>query len=123
MFFIKAEDAGILAYFKDDNEDKGKKDFAEASLYARLMLKKRLFYKNVKQPFLYMFLFVHAAGGGLFYQAAVVLDRVIEAVASGKVIAVKALGGKDAAGNIAAQTALAVDVNGLSRFKLAEALS
>lgn len=30
LLFVKAEEAGILSYFKDDNEEKGQKDMAEA---------------------------------------------------------------------------------------------
>jgi len=30
LFFVKAEEAGIHRYFKDDNEEKGQKDMAEA---------------------------------------------------------------------------------------------
>ena len=39
MLFIKAEDAGILTYFKDDNAEKEQKILAEASSDTLLMLR------------------------------------------------------------------------------------
>jgi len=39
LLFVKAEEAGIHKYFKDDNAEKGQKDMAEAGLDTPLMLK------------------------------------------------------------------------------------
>src|SRR5699024_10024113 len=65
---------------------------------------------------------IHAAGGGRFCEAAVIHYRVVEAEAAGEIVAVKAVSGQDAAGDIAAQAALTDDIHRLAPVQLAQPL-
>ena len=56
-------------------------------------------------------LFVHPAGSRCLDQAAVIDDCVVEAVAAGEVAGVKAVSAEDPDCDIAAQSALAHDIN------------
>ena len=69
-----------------------------------------------------LLLFVHAAGGGRFNETAVVHYRVVEPEAAGEVVALEAVTGQDAAGDIAAQAALADDIDGLALVQLTQPL-
>ena len=63
-------------------------------------------------------LFVHSTAHGSFNQCPVVCYRIIEAEPSGEVIGFVAVGFQNAAGNIAAQAALAGHIYRLTRLYL-----
>ena len=65
---------------------------------------------------------IHAAGCCLFNQAAVMGHRIVETEAAGKVIAFKAISAENAAGDVAAQTALTDDVDRLTLVQLTQPL-
>lgn len=69
-----------------------------------------------------LLLFVHTAGGGGFNEAAIIEYSIIEPEAAGEVIAVKSVSGQDATGNVAAQAALADDVDRLMLVQLIQPL-
>ena len=70
-----------------------------------------------------LLLFVHTAGGGGFNEAAIIGHSIIEPEAAGEVIAVKSVSGQDATGNVAAQAALANDVDRLMLVQFIQPLS
>lgn len=69
-----------------------------------------------------LLLFVHTAGGGGFNEAAIIEYSIIEPEAAGEVIAVKSVSGQDATGNVAAQAALADDVDRRTLVQLIQPL-
>ena len=69
-----------------------------------------------------LLLFVHTAGGGGFNEAAIIGHSIIEPEAAGEVIAVKSVSGQDTTGNVAAQAALADDVDRRTLVQLIQPL-
>ena len=67
-------------------------------------------------------LLIHAAGRGRFHKTAVVGHRVVEPEAAGKIISLIAVARQNAAGDIAAQAALAHYVDWLTPLHLIQPL-
>ena len=70
-----------------------------------------------------LLLFVHSTGRSRFNETAIIGYSVIEPEAAGEVIAVKSVSGQDATGNVAAQAALANDVDRLMLVQFIQPLS
>ena len=68
------------------------------------------------------YLLVHTTSKGCFDQSPVIHDRIIEPETACKVIGFETISFQNPGGNVAAQTALADDINGLSGFDLTDPL-